>query len=64
MPKMKTNKAVASRFKVTGTGKLVRKCQGRRHKLSKKSSSHKRDLARPRLVDDGQVKMYKMMMGV
>lgn len=64
MPKMKTNKSVASRFKVTGTGKLLRRHPGRRHKLSKKSSLRKRNLARVALVDAGQLKMYKRMMGV
>lgn len=64
MPKMKTNKAMASRFKVTGTGKLVRRHPGRRHKLEKKSSARKRHLGQPALVDDGQLKMYKRLMGV
>lgn len=64
MPKMKTNKSYASRFKVTGTGKLLRGHPGRRHKLSKKSSLRKRNLARPALVDDSQLKMYKRKMGV
>lgn len=64
MPKMKTNKSVASRFKVTGTGKLLRSRPGRRHKLTKKSSDRKRHLALPALVDETQLKMYKRMMGV
>lgn len=64
MPKMKTKKAVAARFRVTGTGKLKRTRPGRRHILTKKSSKRKRDLAKSRLVDDGQVKMFKMLMGV
>lgn len=64
MPKMKTNKSVASRFKVTGTGKLLRRRPGRRHKLTKKSSLRKRILARPALVDEGKLKMYKRLMGV
>lgn len=64
MPKMKTNKSVASRFKVTGTGKLLRRRPGRRHKLTKKSSHQKRMLAHPALVDEGKLKMYKRMMGV
>lgn len=64
MPKMKTNKSVASRFKVTGTGKLVRRRPGRRHKLTKKTSLRKRTLARPALVSEGQLKMYKRLMGV
>jgi large subunit ribosomal protein L35 len=64
MPKMKTNKAVASRFKVTATGKLVRRHPGKRHKLEKKSPSRKSRLSQPALVDEGQLKMYKRMMGV
>lgn len=64
MPKMKTNKAVASRFKVTGTGKLVRRHPGRRHKLEKKSSKTKRHLGNPALVDETLVKMYRRKLGV
>ena len=64
MPKMKTNKTAASRFKVTGTGKLVRHSPGRRHKLTKKTSKRKRSLGNPSLVHAGQLKMYKRMMGV
>ena len=64
MPKMKTRKALKGRFKVTGTGKLMRTRPGRRHILTKKSANRKRHLAKQRLVDDGQLKMYKIMMGV
>jgi len=63
MPKMKTNKSVASRFKVTGSGKLLRRRPARRHKLTKKSSLRKRNLARPALVSETQLKMYKNMIG-
>lgn len=64
MPKMKTKKAVVARFKVTASGKLKRTRPGRRHILTKKSANRKRSLAKSRLVDDGQLKMYKMLMGV
>ncbi len=64
MPKMKTRKAVKSRFKVTGTGKLKRTRPGRRHILTKKSANRKRKLAKDALVDKGQLKMFKIMMGV
>lgn len=63
MPKMKTNKAMKARFKVTGSGKLKRTRPGRRHILTKKSSSRKRSLGKSRLVDAGQVKMYKILIG-
>ncbi len=64
MPKMKTNKSVASRFKATGSGKLKRMRPGRRHKLTKKSSQRKRALGHPALVDESQLKMYKRLLGV
>ena len=64
MTKMKTRKAVKARFKVTGTGKLKRAKPGKRHILTKKSSKRKRRLRKQALVDKGQLKMYKHLMGV
>jgi large subunit ribosomal protein L35 len=64
MTKMKTRKAVKARFKVTGTGKLMRAKPGRRHILTKKSSKRKRHLKKQTLVHKGQVKMYSRLMGV
>lgn len=63
MPKMKTNKAVAGRFKVTGKGKLKRSRPGLRHILEKKASKRKRRLARPQLVHKALEKTYKRMLG-
>jgi large subunit ribosomal protein L35 len=61
---MKTNKSVASRFSLTGTGKLKRTKPGKRHILTKKTTKRKRQLRKPDLVDSGQLKMYKIVMGV
>ncbi len=44
MPKMKTRKAAAKRFKQTGTGKYMHNRAGARHILTKKSSKRKRRL--------------------
>ncbi len=44
MPKMKTHKATAKRFKITGTGKLMRMKQGRSHKRRKKAKRVRRSL--------------------
>lgn len=44
MPKMKTNKSVAKRFRRTGTGKLVHASANRRHILTHKATSRKRRL--------------------
>lgn len=46
----KTRKAVAKRFKVTGSGKVLRRKQGKRHILQKKSSKRKRSLSKVALV--------------
>jgi len=62
--KMKTKKAVASRFRVTATGKLKRSKPGKRHILTKKSPKRKRQLSKPALVDSGQLKTYKRLMCV
>ncbi len=64
MIKKKTCKSVASKFKVTGTGKLIRKSPGHRHKLTKKSSKRKRRLNKDQVVDKAHTKTYAMMMGV
>jgi len=64
MPKMKSNKAVLARFKVTGTGKLKRRKPGRRHLLSGKAQKRKRRLRKDGLVDKGFVKTYTRLMGV
>jgi large subunit ribosomal protein L35 len=47
----KTKKAVAKRFKVTGSGKVLRAQASRRHLLSSKSAKRKRQLAKNVLVD-------------
>lgn len=47
----KTRKAVAKRFKVTGTGKILRQHSGRRHLLASKNSKSKRQLGKAALVD-------------
>ena len=46
MPKLKTHKGAARRFKVTGTGKLKHARSGRRHLLTGKSSRKMRHLRR------------------
>ena len=44
MPKMKTSRAAAKRFKVSGSGKLVRSKAYKSHILTKKSQKRKRNL--------------------
>ena len=44
MPKVKTSRAAAKRFKTTGTGKLVRNKAYKSHILTKKSQKRKRNV--------------------
>jgi len=55
----KTRKAVAKRFKVTGTGKILRRKQGKRHLLTKKSPKRKRNLGKATLVSAADMKAVK-----
>jgi large subunit ribosomal protein L35 len=64
MPKMKTKKALAARFKVTATGKLKRARPGKRHILTKKTAKRKRQLSTADYVDESQLKTYKRLMCV
>lgn len=51
MPKMKTSKSAAKRFKVTGTGKLKRSKAYKQHILTKKTTKRKRTLRQPAITD-------------
>lgn len=59
MPKLKTKKAVAKRFKVTGTGKLKRNKSNTQHLLGSKSTKRKRNLRKATLTDKSVVGTYK-----
>ena len=61
MPKMKTNRGAAKRFKVTGTGKVSRRRAYLRHILSTKTRKQKRHLGRATLVDATDVKAIKRL---
>ena len=62
MPKMKTSRAAAKRFKVTGTGKLVRNKAYNSHNLTKKSRKRKRNLRQQTTVDATNVKNMKKIL--
>lgn len=57
--KAKTRKAVAKRFKVTGTGKVLRRHQGARHLLECKNRKRKRRLGQAALVSKADIKNVK-----
>ncbi len=53
MPKLKTNKSVAKRFRVTKTGKFKKMRAGKRHLLKDKSSKRRRQLRKADVVRGG-----------
>lgn len=62
MPKMKTNRSAAKRFKKTGTGKLVRNKAYKRHILTKKSAKRKRALRQDVITDATNVQNMKKIL--
>ena len=64
MPKMKTNRAAAKRFKLTGTGQIKRGKAYARHILTKKSRTRKRNLNKSTLVHETEQKRVMRMLGL
>ncbi len=58
----KTRKAYSKRFKITATGKVLRRKQGKRHILQNKSRKRKRNLGKVALVAEVDVKAIKANM--
>ena len=62
MPKMKTNKSVAKRFKLTGTGKVKRRQANKSHILTKKSQKRKRHLRDAQIAAPGDSARVRRML--
>ena len=62
MPKLKTKKAAAKRFKKTGSGELKRMKAYKSHILTKKSAKRKRNLRKSTLTDSTNIKTMKKIM--
>ena len=62
MTNMKTSRAAAKRFKVTGTGKLKRNKAYKRHILTKKTTKTKRNLRKATMTDETNVKNMKKIL--
>jgi large subunit ribosomal protein L35 len=63
VPKMKSHRGAAKRFKVTPTGKIRRRKAFVNHILEKKSARRKRRLGSPTVVSDHDEKRIKRMLG-
>jgi large subunit ribosomal protein L35 len=62
MPKIKTNRAAAKRFKKTGTGKIVFGKSHASHILTKKSRKRKRSLRKSQIVDKSNVREIRLLL--
>lgn len=62
MPKMKTRKSAAKRYRVTGSGKVRFKKQGLRHILTKKTTKRKRNLRKGAILAKAEAKNVKTLL--
>jgi large subunit ribosomal protein L35 len=62
MPKMKTNRAAAKRFRVTGSGRIRRSKSGLNHIMQEKSRKRLRRLRKNDMVDSTLQKRIKLML--
>lgn len=62
MPKLKTSRAAAKRFKKTGTGKLMRMKAYKSHILTKKSTKRKRNLRKATVTDATNAKVMQRIL--
>ena len=63
MPKQKRHSAAKKRFKLTGTGKLLRSKAMKAHLLSKKSAKRKRSLAKEHPVHPADDREVRRLLG-
>lgn len=62
MPKLKTHKGAAKRFKKTGTGKIARRKAFARHMLTSKSPARKRRLGKTVVADEADQATLRQML--
>jgi large subunit ribosomal protein L35 len=64
MPKQKTHSGAKKRFKVTGTGKIMKQQAGMRHNLEVKSSKRKARLNTDQVLAPQDAKVIKKLLGL
>lgn len=64
MPKQKTHKGTAKRFKISGSGKILRQSANRRHLLEHKPSRRTRRLDGTKVVAQADVSRIKRLLGI
>jgi large subunit ribosomal protein L35 len=63
VPKQKTKKSASKRFKVTGSGKVLRRHAMKSHNLEKKSAKRRRKLRRDHALDETDAREVRRMLG-
>jgi large subunit ribosomal protein L35 len=63
MPKQKTHSGAKKRFKLTGSGKVMKQGAGMRHNLEVKSGGKKRELNREQVLAPADAKVIKKLLG-
>ena len=63
MPKQKRNSGAKKKFRVTATGKLLRRKAGQSHNLEHKSPKLKRGFRKPRPVSAADAKVVRRLLG-
>ena len=64
MPKMKTRRGAAKRFKVAGSGRLKRNKANHRHMLIRRSNKAKRKMRQAGIISSADRKIVKALLGV
>lgn len=64
MPKMKTRRGAAKRFKLTGTGRIRRNKANHSHMLIRRSKSAKRKMRNAGLVSSAEENRVRKMLGI
>tara|TARA_B100001173_G_scaffold304644_1_gene308937 strand:- start:572 stop:766 length:195 start_codon:yes stop_codon:yes gene_type:complete len=64
MPKMKTRRGAAKRFKISGSGRLKRNKANHRHMLVRRSNKAKRKMRQTGIVSSADRKIVKALLGV
>jgi len=62
MPKLRTHKSAAKRFRFTATGKVMARSPHKSHLLTRKSAARKRRLQRPHQVTGGDANRVERML--
>ncbi|MBR8835729.1 MAG: 50S ribosomal protein L35 [Stigonema ocellatum SAG 48.90 = DSM 106950] len=62
MPKLKTRKAAAKRFRATGSGKIMRRKAGKNHLLEHKTSNKKRKMSNMAVVNERDEENVRLML--